>query len=112
MSRPRLLLAATASAAVLLTSSLAPNAAHAEGDGVFENFNRGFLTTFDILVLRPAGVVRCAIGAGVGLPISSAMNLIALPISRDSTVFADDWDKFVVGPVEYTFKRPVGVDLL
>lgn len=80
-------------------------------DDVMANASEGFLKFFDIAVLRPAGLARLAVGALFALPISSTINLLALPIGQSTSVFADDYDRHVVEPADYVFARPIGEDL-
>lgn len=94
--------------------AMTPLSAMAEaGDGsrpVTQVLNDGFLTGFDVAVLRPLGIGRMVIGGAILVPMS-IINAIGLPFGRDTNVFKDDVDRFVVEPAQYTFTRPVGVDL-
>jgi hypothetical protein len=55
---------------------------------------------FDLVVLRPLGVGGTLVG---GLAF-----LIAAPLSWYAVGFDEVWDLFVMGPVEFTFQRPLG----
>jgi len=100
-------------AAIMLSTAGLPAAASAETDGGFVN---GFFAvwhgTVDVVLLRPMGIMRRAIGTTALLPMSSFINFIGLPFGQDSKVFKEDWDRLVVEPAEYTFKREIGKDLV
>ena len=111
MLRPRLL------AAALATSiAMAASPALAEEDenlvmrplGVVSPVWTGMV---DIALLRPLGAGRLALGTFVGMPLSSTLNTLMLPIGQETGIFAEDWDRFVVEPYEYVFVRRVGKDL-
>ncbi len=104
MTRPRLL-------AATLATSFALSAAPASAASFLENLNTAVSTTVDLVLLRPLGVGRLIFGAGVAMPFSSTLNLVGLPFGQDPKVFVEDWDRYVVEPAEYTFKRRVGKDL-
>lgn len=55
---------------------------------------------FDALVLRPLGVGWTAVG-GAGF-------LIAAPLASYAVGFETVWELFVMGPVDFTFLRPLG----
>jgi hypothetical protein len=55
----------------------------------------------DVVILRPLGVGASATGFG--------LFIISLPFVAPARDFETSWDIFVVGPVEYTFARPIGV---
>jgi len=55
---------------------------------------------FDAVVLRPLGVGFTVVG---GLSF-----LIAAPLASYSVGFDEVWDLFVMGPVDFTFLRPLG----
>lgn len=112
MRRPRHLLATIATGVALATASapLAP-AASADFSDTLSEVNEGFVGAVDLLVLRPLGIARLAIGAAVIMPLSTTLNFFALPLGRDTSVFKDDWDRYVVEPSEYAFGRKIGVDV-
>lgn len=56
--------------------------------------------TFDLLILRPVGVV--ATGAGLVIFVGS------LPISLATLSVGKAFSALVVGPARYTFMRPLG----
>ena len=55
--------------------------------------------------------LRASVGTVVAMPFSTVINAAGWPISRDSSLFKDDFDKFIVEPWEYSFERRVGEDL-
>jgi hypothetical protein len=117
MNRPRRFFAALTIGLALAGSPLSAVAAESSASGsismdeVMDNASEGFLKFFDIVVLRPAGLARLAVGALFALPISSTINLLALPVGQSTSVFADDYDLHVVEPADYVFARPIGEDL-
>lgn len=107
MNRPRRFFAALLVGAALTTTPLPASAA---SDGL-ETFFAGFRGVVDVVVLRPIGLIRFALGTAVMLPMSSVLNLAWLPVGRDLAVFQEDYDRYVVEPAEYTFAREIGQDL-
>ena len=72
--------------------------------------DRGASITADLLLLRPLGALRSAVGAVSFLPTAA----IIAPYSA----FTGNWDEFeavtdmfIWEPTDYTFQRPLGVDL-
>jgi len=57
---------------------------------------------FDIVVLRPVGVANSAVGAVLFVPAA----LLTSPGGRD--LIDEAWERFVRGPVEFTYQRPLG----
>ncbi|MBW2290586.1 MAG: hypothetical protein JRG90_22600 [Deltaproteobacteria bacterium] len=109
VARPVAAMIATAAIVMTPLSALAE-----EGDSIWpdsEEVNDFFVSAVDIAVLRPGGLARIVVG-GVLLVPSTLFNVMGLPFGRDTSVFKDDVDRFVMEPVEYTFMRPVGVDLV
>ena len=100
--------------AVVIASSMlatAPLPAVAQSERTTgQKIAQGMLSGFDIAVLRPLGAGRVMMGVLLIIP-SSFINLVALPISRDTSVFASDFDRLLVESTEYTFKRSLGEDL-
>lgn len=99
-------------------TSLAPQSASAlDEDGgadfmtTMEPVFDGWRSTVDLTVLRPLGIGRIVVGSVLLIP-STLFNAIALPLGQDTSVFAEDLDRFVIEPVEYTFQRPIGEDLV
>lgn len=78
---------------------------------VMEPVFDGWRSTVDLVLLRPLGVGRIVVGSVLLIP-STLINAIGLPLGQDTGVFAEDLDRFVIEPVEYTFQRPVGEDLV
>jgi len=103
---------ATLMTVIMLSTAGLPGAAAAEGSGGFIN---GFFAvwhgTVDVVLLRPMGIMRLAVGTTVLLPMSSFINFMGLPFGQDMRVFKEDWDRLVVEPAEYTFDREIGQDL-
>jgi hypothetical protein len=56
--------------------------------------------TFDLLVLRSMGLVATAAGAG--------FFLVSAPFVAPFGNVSDAWDVFLYGPLDYTFRRPLG----
>lgn len=59
-------------------------------------------TLFDLLILRPMGLVSCAVGL--------AASIVALPFAGTTGAGAEVGDKLITEPFEYTFRRPIGQD--
>jgi len=76
---------------------VAPASAQAETDAAFYAS-----ATFDVLILRPLGVVASVIGAGLFIPSA----LITAPNGLDSVEEA--WRMFVITPAEHVYMRPIG----
>ena len=55
---------------------------------------------WDVLVMRPAGIVTCALGLGA--------SIIALPFAAISRSEEGMFNALVTEPFSYTFARPVG----
>jgi hypothetical protein len=55
---------------------------------------------FDAVVLRPLGVGLTVVGG--------AAFLIAAPLAAYAEGINEVWDLFVMGPVDFTFLRPLG----
>jgi hypothetical protein len=55
---------------------------------------------YDIIFLRPAGIVTCAVGL--------AASVVALPFSLSSNSQEEVAKTLIADPFAYTFKRPVG----
>ena len=75
-----------------------------------EDSGNGFEVAVDCVLLRPLGTARLLIG-GVLLVPSTFINVLGLPFGRDTSVFKDDVDRLIIEPAQYTFQRPLGVDL-
>jgi hypothetical protein len=54
----------------------------------------------DAAVVRPLGAVATLVGA--------AFFVISVPLVAASGGIRESWDLFVMGPVDYTFVRPLG----
>jgi hypothetical protein len=92
----------------LVVASVAP-ASRAEGGGAatsspeseaFASWGAAGVSVFDILVLRPLGTAASA--AGLGFFVAAS------PLAAVSGRIGTTWDIFVLGPVDYTFLRPLG----
>jgi hypothetical protein len=57
---------------------------------------------FDLVILRPVGLVVVAVGAAAFVPVV----ILSSPGGRDSIKEAAD--RFVIGPGKYVFVRPLG----
>jgi hypothetical protein len=55
---------------------------------------------FDVVILRPLGVVATAGGFGAFL--------VAAPLLAPTWEIPYGWDTFVMGPYDYTIERPLG----
>lgn len=113
MRRPNRFFAALATSAILVTMPL-PAVADDGQPSLMERAEPALAVWrggVDIFVLRPLGTVRLVVGTVVAMPFSTVINAAGWPISRDSSLFKDDFDKFIVEPWEYSFERRVGEDL-
>jgi hypothetical protein len=59
-------------------------------------------TLFDLLILRPMGIVSCVLGV--------ATTLVAFPFAATTGAGSEVGDKLITEPFEWTFKRPIGYD--
>jgi hypothetical protein len=57
-------------------------------------------TAFDVALLRPLGAIASVTGF--------AFFLASTPLVAPSGRIGTCWDVFVLGPVDYTFQRPLG----
>jgi uncharacterized membrane protein YfcA len=62
---------------------------------------KGEKVLWDALVMRPAGLITCALGIG-GF-------IVSLPFALTSQTQKQTFDSLVVEPINYTFSRPVGL---
>ena len=95
---------------VCVISSAAGQAGSAENESeapvVVPSESRGAIAaeigakTFDVLVLRPIGAAAAVGGFGCFLILG--------PMAAASQGIGTVWDIFVLGPVDYTFERPLG----
>jgi hypothetical protein len=107
MKLPHRLIAASVLGIALVSAPLPAAAASPGWERVFQ----GFRSSIDIVVLRPLGVARLVLGGAILLPMSTVLNAVVFPIGRDTRIFVEDWDRFVVEPAEYTFQREIGEEL-
>jgi hypothetical protein len=91
---------------VLLAVSLIQIPAYAGTPTTYSTQTRGTIpldaTLFDVLILRPMGIVSCVVGL--------ATSVVALPFAATSGSAPEVGDKLITEPFEYTFKRPIGYD--
>ena len=78
------------------TAAEAPEAPPTAGEQAFSIWEK----TFDLLLFRPLGV-----GATLG---GSAFFLVSAPFVTAAGNLPVTWDIFVLGPFDYTFRRPLG----
>ena len=86
-----------AAALAVLSIALAPAAAFAEEEAGAE---RVAAIVFDLVILRPAGLVRFVLG--------SAIATVALPFALISGQADETMERLVGEPGEYTFLRELG----
>ncbi|MEM9176726.1 MAG: hypothetical protein AAGC67_15995 [Myxococcota bacterium] len=110
MTRPRHFAAALATSIALAAAPASAQDNTVLAD-TLETVGTVWTGLVDIALLRPLGAGRLALGAVVGMPFSSTLNLVMLPVGQQPDVFAEDWDRYVVEPYEYVFVRRVGKDL-
>ena len=55
---------------------------------------------WDVLILRPAGIIACAVGLGA--------SVVALPFAAASNSREEVTQALIADPFAYTFKRPIG----
>jgi hypothetical protein len=93
-------------AALLLPANaraIAPEEAEPQGPNPFvSGLVTGLEIGFDVLILRPLGLVTMAVGAGAFVPAA----LIASPMGRDGIEPA--LSIFVTDPAKHVFQRPLG----
>jgi len=85
---------------VASAASSAVEAAPATNSSGFD-WSRPGEITFDVLVLRPLGAAASCVGFGAFV--------VSVPFVAPSSGLDTSWEIFVLGPVEYTFQRPVGI---
>ncbi|HXX80507.1 MAG TPA: hypothetical protein VEI46_03110 [Thermodesulfovibrionales bacterium] len=66
----------------------------------FADFDEAFLAVGDLAFARPGGLAALAIG--------SAAFIVALPFAAASGSIKQAADTLVIGPFNFTFRRPVG----
>jgi len=86
----------------VLTLAAMPALCGAQGEDTFteEKTSNGGLMAFDLVLVRPAGLLATAIG--------SAAFIIWLPFSAINKDTAYAAEKLVKEPAAYTFGRPLG----
>jgi hypothetical protein len=91
---------------VLVAISLIQMPAYAGTPTKYSTQSRGNIpldaTLFDVLILRPMGIVSCVLGA--------ATTLVAFPFAFTTGAGSEVGDKLITEPVEWTFQRPIGYD--
>jgi hypothetical protein len=91
---------------VLCAVSLVQIPAYAGTPTTYSTQARGSIpldaTLFDVLILRPMGIVSCVLGV--------ATSVVAMPFAITSGAGYEVGDKLITEPFEYTFKRPIGYD--
>ena len=87
-----------AAALAMLAIALAPTTALAAEEE--SGAERAAAITFDLVILRPAGFVRFAVG--------SLILWVALPLSLASGETQEVMEKLVGEPAKYTFTRKLG----
>jgi len=108
--RSRFAAAAAAVAAVAVASTAPAIGSQGEsvGDGVQAvDWAEVGATAFDVALLRPLG----AIASVTGFAFFLASTPLVAPSGRIGTIgdrIGTCWDIFVLGPVDYTFQRPLG----
>jgi hypothetical protein len=100
MKNPRI--TRTIAGAMLGASLCLPAQAHADWRDVLGAVGTGVTMGFDVLVVRPLGLIGIAIGAGAFVPVA----LITSPNGRDGLEEATDI--FIMTPVNYVFTREIG----
>jgi len=91
---------------VLLAVAMLQTPSYAEPSTKYSTQTRGNIpldsTLFDVLILRPMGIVSCVLGV--------ATSVVAMPFVITSGGGYETGDKLITEPIEYTFKRPIGYD--
>ena len=87
--------------ATLIATFLLPVDAHAGPEIEPRRPNPAF-AAFDVVILRPLGLVVLAAGAVLFVPVA----VLAAPSGRDGIDPA--LDLFVTGPAKHVFRRPLG----
>ena len=91
---------------VLLAVGLIQIPAYAGTPTTYSTQSKGSIpldaTLFDVLILRPMGIVSCVLGV--------ATSVVAMPFAITSGAGYEVGDKLITEPFEYTFKRPIGYD--
>jgi hypothetical protein len=89
--------------ACLIAILTLPAVAQAQRRGISkQELQRGFEAGFDLVILRPLGLVAVAVGVGAFIPAV----LIGAPQGRDG--FNAARELFIELPVNQTFQRPLG----
>lgn len=91
---------------VLLAIAMLQTPSYADPSTKYSTKTKGALpldaTLFDVLILRPMGIVSCVVGV--------ATAVVAMPFAITSGAGYEVGDKLITEPVEFTFKRPIGYD--
>ena len=93
------MLALTLVAGLLLSAPVQANSSPSS-----RNASSGFWprAAFDILVLRPLGLVSSAVGATFFLPV------VLISIPNGPAGREEAWDRLISAPLQLTFERPLG----
>ena len=62
----------------------------------------GLVATFDVVILRPLGLVAMAVGAAAFVPAA----FLSAPMGREG--FKTSADVFILEPTKHVFQRPLG----
>jgi hypothetical protein len=90
-----------ASLVLAATVMISASAATARGESIYDDTPSAGEMIFDLVLLRPLGLVATAIGAGV--------YVVALPIAlMRGEGPSEPAEQLVVGPARFTFTRPLG----
>jgi hypothetical protein len=104
----RILISAQVGAMVAL-APVQGMAATDQGSTTLEKVERGFSIGFDLVILRPLGAGRMFVGMGLMVPMS-IFNTMRMPFVRDSAIYGESAQLFVVEPANFVFRRPLGED--
>ena len=105
--RERMRASARAAVMTLIAVLLLPASAHAQAPEEVEARSSNLaavvgLATFDVVILRPLGLIVLAVGATASVPVT----LVTAPNGWDGIKTA--LNIFVIGPWKHVFRRPLG----
>lgn len=89
-------------ALLVLVLGASPSAAKEQDDRRPLDWGRPFTIAFDMLIVRPIGIVRVAVGAATFVPMGAAASI------GGRQNFDDAYESLIAAPIDFTFARPVG----
>ena len=95
---------------IAVLTAFAPGAALAEESSSLDTFFSIGSIGFDLVVLRPLGSVRLAVGIVAMIP-TGILYTLKMPLDGDAGALQEVTELLVVEPANFVFRRPLGEDL-